>query len=80
MESNISKHQPGKSALLRLNPGKGKDKRKKGNSQNFPKLWAFSHLGAMTCRYSIVTECMFPKTARKSSKFCEHGHRPETRF
>ena len=51
MENDVSKHKFGKSAALCLNPGKGKDKRKKGNSQNFPKLWAFSHLGAMTCRY-----------------------------
>jgi hypothetical protein len=31
---------------------KGRVERKKGDSQNFPKVWAFSHLGGATCRFS----------------------------
>src|SRR4051812_11317945 len=31
---------------------KGRIERKKGDPQNFPKLWAFSHLGDRACRLS----------------------------
>src|SRR5438445_685484 len=36
-------------------PGRGKERHKKGNPQNFPKLWAFSHLGDGSCRLTQVT-------------------------
>src|SRR5262245_37184828 len=39
----------------RLKRGKAKDRHRKANRQNLPKLWAFSHLGGATCRFTQVT-------------------------
>jgi len=41
---------------IQVKPGKATETRRTANSQKFPKVWAFSHLGDATCRLTQVTE------------------------
>ncbi len=38
------------------NAGKGRDGHKKANRQNLPRLWPFSYLGRIACRFTSVAE------------------------